>query len=376
MPCLRVAYLASSMQNLGGAERVKRAVLTQLNRAVFAPRALFLKEAGELGRQLTAQGVPTVELGIRRRTEFLKGLMRLFRHFRQQPVDILFTAEDKICMASAALARRFGVVPRYVVCFHGTRTWRGFTGGVHAFAVRSADKVVALSPRHKAFWQQYYHLHDNKITVIPNGIELERYHLLGEQEKAELRQQLGLVPHRITVGQVSFFKDSKNLPKGFVPVAKRVVESGVDAQFVLVGDGPERPALEESIWQHGLQTCFYLPGITNEPQLWYSILDVALMTSLTEAFPLTLIEAGASGVPVVATDVAGIPDIVAHGETGFLASPTELDKLAQYVVQLARDPELRQRMGAAGRQRALAEFDVKVMVERYAQMFREVAQRS
>jgi len=101
-----------------------------------------------------------------------------------------------------------------------------------------------------------------------------------------------------------------------------------------------------------------------------------LMTSLTEAFPLTVIEGMACGLPVVATEVAGIPDIVAHGETGFLALPTELDKLAQYEVQLARDAELRQRMGEAGRLRALAEFDVKVMVERYARMFKEVAQRS
>jgi len=83
----------------------------------------------------------------------------------------------------------------------------------------------------------------------------------------------------------------------------------------------------------------------------------------------------ACGLPVIATAVAGIPDIVVHGETGFLASPSELDKLAQYVILLAREPDLRQRMGAAGRKRALAEFDVNVMVERYTRMFREVAQR-
>lgn len=369
---IRIAYLASSMRNLGGAERVNRAVLTRMDRECFAPRAIFLKNAGELGSQLPRQGVPVVELGLSHRKQFLSGLMRLHRHLRQHPVEVLFTAEDKICMASAALLRRLKTAPRYVVCFHGTRTWRGYIGAIHAFAVRNADRVITLSQRHKQFWQQHYRLSDEKITVIPNGIELEKYFPRSPIEKAALRLQHGLQPDLLTVGLVAFFKDSKNLP-GFVEVAKEVVACGVAAQFVLVGDGPERASLEKAIQQCQMEAYFHLPGITQEPELWYAMFDMVLMTSLTEAFPLTVIEGMACGLPVVATEVAGIPDIVAHGETGFLALPTELDKLAQYVVQLARDAELRQRMGEAGRLRALAEFDVKVMVERYAQMFREVA---
>lgn len=361
------------MRNLGGAERVNRAVLEYLSRqSGFAPRAVFLKTAGDWGRLLPAQGVPIVELGISQRSQFLSGLRRLLLHLREQPVDILFTAEDKICMASAALLRRLRAIPRYVACFHGTRTWRGFIGAVHAFAVRSADKLVALSPRHKAFWQQHYRLPEEKLAIIPNGISLQKYRPMSGAEKAALRQQNCLAPNRFTAGLVAFFKDSKNLP-GFVQVARQVVDAGVDAQFVLVGDGPERGALEAAITQAQMEARFHLPGVTDSPETWYAMFDCALMTSITEAFPISLIEAMACGLPVVATDIAGIPDIVIHGETGFLAAPSELDKLAQYVVQLARDAELRQRMGAAGRRRALAEFDVQVMVERYDQMFREVA---
>ena len=363
------------MRNLGGAERVNCAVLEHLSQQPnFAPRALFLKEAGELGRLLSEKGISTIELGIQRRTQFVLGLRRLMRHFREQPADLLFTAEDKICMASAALLRRLRVIPRYVICFHGTRTWRGFIGTVHAFAVRSADKLVALSPRHKEFWQHHYQLPEEKLTVIPNGISLQRYRPMSEAEKATIRQQHHLSPIRFTAGLVTFFKHSKNLP-GFVQVARQVVDAGVDAQFVLVGDGPERSALETAIAEAHMEARFHLPGVTDCPESWYAMFDCALMTSITEAFPISLIEAMACGLPVIATAVAGIPDIVVHGETGFLASPSELDKLAQYVILLAREPDLRQRMGAAGRKRALAEFDVNVMVERYTRMFREVAQR-
>jgi len=371
---LQIAYLASSMRNRGGAERVNRAVLTQLNRDRFAPRAIFLKDAGELGRQLPQQGVPVVELGLSHRTQFLLGLARLFHHLRTNPVDILFTAEDKICMASAAFMRRLRAIPHYVVCLHGTRTWRGYIGMVHAFAMRSADRIVVLSERHKQFWQQHYPMPETRWCLIPNGIDLSKYLPRTPAEKAELRCQHGLHPERLTVGLVAFFKDSKNLP-GFVAVARKVIDRGVSAQFVLVGDGPERPALEQAIRTHQMQAHFHLPGVTQEPEQWYAMFDIVLMTSLTEAFPLTLIEAAACAVPAVATNIAGIPDIVVDGETGFLAPPTALDQLAEYVVQLARDTELRQRMGAVARQRALSEFDVRVMVARYADMFKQVASR-
>lgn len=375
MKCLRIAYLSSSMRNLGGAERVNRAVLEYLSQQPeFAPRAIFLKHAGELGHLLGNQGIPIVELGVRRRTEFLLGLRRLVRHLKEQPVDLLFTAEDKIGMASATILRRLRRVPRYVICFHGTRTWHGFIGAIHTSAVHSADMLVALSPRHKQFWQQHSKMPEDKFTIIPNGIPLHSFRAFSDAEKSAIRPQHHLAPNRFTVGLVAFFKDSKNLP-GFVQVARRVIDAKVDAQFVLVGDGPERPALEASIKQANLEERFRLPGTTDSPQQWYGIFDCALMTSTTEAFPITLIEAMACGLPVVATDIAGIPDIVVHGETGFLASPSELDKLAQYVIRLASDPELRQRMGTVGRKRALAEFDAKVMIERYARMFREVAQR-
>ncbi|MFN3690777.1 MAG: glycosyltransferase, partial [Fimbriimonadales bacterium] len=259
------------MRNLGGAERVNRAVLEYLcQQPGFAPRVIFLKNAGEWGRSLADQGVPAVELGVQRRTEFLLGLRRLVRHLKGQPVDLLFTAEDKICMASAAMLRRLRVVPCYVVCFHGTRTWRGFIGKVHAFAVRSADRLVTLSPRHQRFWQQHYRLPEEKFTVIPNGIPLHKYRPFSDAEKVSMRQQHHLSLDRFTAGLVAFFKDSKNLP-GFVQVARQVIDAGVDAQFVLVGDGPEREALETAIAEAHMEARFHLPGITDSPEIWYGM---------------------------------------------------------------------------------------------------------
>jgi glycosyltransferase involved in cell wall biosynthesis len=159
----------------------------------------------------------------------------------------------------------------------------------------------------------------------------------------------------------------------FVRVARLVIDAGIDAQFVLVGDGPERPAVEKAIADLSVAPHFLLPGTTTDSRKWYEAFDVALMTSSSsEAFPITLLEAMSVGLPVVATNVAGIPDIVIHGQTGFTAEPTDIQQLAHYLVVLARDFELRQQMGRAGFQRVLTEFNADLMVQRYAQLFEEL----
>ena len=350
-------------------------VLTRLQQNGFHSKAIFVKQAGAIGETLPAQGVEVKTIGVPSRSQFPTILACVLKELKKDRPHIVFTGEDRLCMAIAAIARRLKLTQRYVICFHNTRLPKDVGKLVHPFAVRTADAYMTLSERNKRFWQQYYLLPEDKIWVIPNGIPLDTALALSDEEKAQQRLERGLPQSRFIVGLVTFFKDFKNLP-GFVRVARQVMDAGVDAHFVLAGDGPERSQVEQAIEEMGLQARFHLPGLVKQATEWYPLFDLALMTSSSsEAFPLTLIEAMACGLPVVATDVAGIPDIVVHGETGFLAAPSELDKLAQYVVQLARDAELRQRMGEAGRRRALAEFDVQVMVERYAQMFREVVQR-
>jgi glycosyltransferase involved in cell wall biosynthesis len=374
MYTIRVAYFGSEMSDAGGAERVNFQILTQLDRGRFEPRAIFLKGTGEIGRTLIQHGVPIEVIGLRRRSGFLWAFMRVYRELNCRPVDILFTGEDRLCMAMAALLRRSKALPHYILCFHNTRLPSGVGRLIHPLAVQSADCLVMLSERNKRFWQAYYNLPDSRIRIIPNGIPLQRLAPLNSKQRQAQRQLKGLEPDKFTVGLVTFFKNFKNLP-GFVQVAHAVIAAGCEAQFALVGDGPDRPRIEQALDNWNMRSHFLLPGKVPDASQWYPLFDVALMTSSSsEAFPLTLIEAMACGLPVVATDVAGIPDIVVHGETGFLASPTELDRLADYVVQLARDSELRRRMGAAGRQRALAEFDTAVMVRRYAQLFEEVVQ--
>jgi glycosyltransferase involved in cell wall biosynthesis len=369
---IEVLYLASEMSSLGGAERVNFLVLTGLDRTRFRPRALFVKQASEIGQRLAQSGVPVETLHAYKRTHFPLVLIKTLSYLRACPVDIVFTAEDRIGMALATILRKRGVIPRYVLCFHNTRLHSGLGRIIHPLAVQSADRIVMLSERNKQFWLKYYLEIEDKITIINNGIMIGDAQPVSPEHRRQRRKELGLPPDKYTVGLVTFFKQFKNLP-AFVRVARLVTDAGIDAQFVLVGDGPERPTVEGAIADLSVAPHFLLPGTTTDSRKWYEAFDVALMTSSSsEAFPITLLEAMSVGLPVVATNVAGIPDIVIHGQTGFTAEPTDIQQLAHYLVVLARDFELRQQMGRAGFQRVLTEFNADLMVQRYAQLFEEL----
>jgi len=369
---IEVLYLASEMSSFGGAERVNFLVLTGLDRTRFRPRALFIKRAGEIGQRLVQSGVPVETLHASKRARFPLVLIKTLSYLRACPVDIVFTAEDRIGMALASILRKRGVISRYVLCFHNTRRHTGVGRLIHPLAVRSADRIVMLSERNKQFWLKHYPDIDSKISIVNNGIVIGDARPVSDERRRQRRTELGLHPDKYTVGLVTFFKQFKNLP-AFVRVARLVIDAGIDAQFVLVGDGPERPAVEKAIADLSVAPYFSLPGTTTDSRRWYEAFDVALMTSdSSEAFPMTLLEAMSVGLPVVATNVAGIPDIVVHGQTGFTAEPTDIQQLAHYLVQLARAPELRQQMGQAGYQRVLTEFNADLMVQRYGQLFEQL----
>jgi glycosyltransferase involved in cell wall biosynthesis len=139
---------------------------------------------------------------------------------------------------------------------------------------------------------------------------------------------------------------------------------------VLVGDGPERPAVLELGRRLGLADRVHLAGYRKELAGWYAAFDALLLTSANEGTPVAAIEALAAERPVVATRVGGVPAVVDDGETGFLAPAGDADALAERLTRLAADPELRGRMGRDGAERMRARFSIERMVDEVEAVYR------
>jgi glycosyltransferase involved in cell wall biosynthesis len=206
-----------------------------------------------------------------------------------------------------------------------------------------------------------------RVVTIHNGIDMNRQ--FPDRETA--RRALGLDPRRPAVGMVGRLSRQK-APEDFLRVAVLVARKVPATTFVVVGDGPLRSQLEQLAASQGIGASTRFLGFRDDVPLVLAALDVFLLTSLWEGFPLTILEAMATGKPVVATTVSGVPEVVEHGVTGFLTPPKRVEQLATHVVTLLRDSALAQKMGQAGRHRIEKCFTLDQMIAQLTDLYHEL----
>jgi glycosyltransferase involved in cell wall biosynthesis len=153
---------------------------------------------------------------------------------------------------------------------------------------------------------------------------------------------------------------------------RRVTVSVPNVRLVLAGDGPQRSEIESLIAQLGLADHVRLLGTRRDIARLLSAADVFLLTSISEGIPLTVIEAMAAGIPVVATDVGGVAELVKHGTTGYLAAAQDAAGIADHIVRLSRYPEWARDLGRNAAKRAFGEFAEERMHESYDRLYREM----
>ncbi len=156
---------------------------------------------------------------------------------------------------------------------------------------------------------------------------------------------------------------------------KLLRDGGVDACLCMVGDGPDRERVEELASELGVMRHCLFPGYQEEVGPFFGAFDVFVLPSGNEGTPVTAIEALATGCPVVATRVGGVPDVVRDGQDGLLVEPGAVDELAERLGRLAADPDLRKSLGAASRERMLLRYGVDRLVGDVDRLYRELLRK-
>ncbi len=367
---IRVWFMRTELDKIGGAERVISKVMLHLPRPDFEPVGVWLYDAGGYGEVLQQQGILTYQRLARSRFDLRLGI-RLIRLARRHPPDVLLTTENALACFWAGVLKRLRLTKSLVIAFHITRIARRSYQIALRLSAPIADRLVVLTPTHQNYWQSLLRCPPERFVIIPNGVDTNYY--IPVSDKVSLRRQLGLPVNACIIGLVAYFKPVKNLPL-FVEVASRLAGRFEHLHFVLVGDGSEKEKVVQAIRQRHLESLFTLPGACDDPREWHQAFDILLLTSRSEAMPVTILEANSCGVPAVATQVGGVPDLIRHGETGFIAPPDDADALAQWVAQLVQDDTRRRAMGEAARQWVEQEFSLRTMLRRYTQLFRSLGQ--
>lgn len=208
------------------------------------------------------------------------------------------------------------------------------------------------------------------IEVLPNFVDTDAFAPAEGPNGRCLAQLFGSEEHALTLIHVSNFRSVKRAPD-VVDIFARVARE-VPARLLMIGDGPERSTCETRLRESGLASRARFLGMQERFADLLARTDVFLLPSATESFGLAALEAQSCGVPVVASDVGGIPEVVRHGETGLLAPVGDTEAMAAAVLSLARDDERRRAMATAARARALAHFREGPVVDRYEAWYRRV----
>ena len=227
--------------------------------------------------------------------------------------------------------------------------------------------MIALSELQRAELVEHRIAPPERIRIVPLGLDLARFDGL---DRAAARTTLGEPADAflvVAIGRLVAIKRIDRLVRAFATLAERVPA----ARLAIVGDGAERAGLEALVAQLGLGGRVRFAGWQSDTPAWHAAADVVALSSDREGTPLTLIEAAAAGRPVVATGVGGVADVVDDGRTGFIVAPDDEAGMAERLERLARDPDLRLRLGAAAPARAEA-FAAARLVDDLDRLYREI----
>ena len=305
---------------------------------------------------------------------------KLARLIQQTRPQILHTHTAKAGAVGrlAALVAGRARPPIVLHTFHG-HVLHGYfdpfrTAGFRALErllARTSTALVAVSPQVRDDLVRLGVARRKQFAVVRLGIELEERVAAGDGLRGESRRLLGIGGDRFVVGWIGRMTEVKGTDH-VLRAFRHLRESGVDACLCLVGDGPDRPTLERRAHHLGIMRDTLFLGFQQDVAPFYAAFDALLLPSLNEGTPVSAIEALAAGCPVVATRVGGVPDVVRDGEDGFLVDSGAVSELAAGLARLAEDPELRRRMGAAGRARVLGRYGVERLVDETDLLYRSL----
>jgi glycosyltransferase involved in cell wall biosynthesis len=353
---------------VGGAE----VLVARLARRLRDPyRFCFacIDELGTLGEELRDEGF-LVDLIERRPGVDWRLPLRLARHFARRRVALLHAHQYTpffYALTSRLLYRRSPIL----FTEHGR--WvpdypRRKRIVANRLLLQRRDRVVGVGEAVRQALIVNEGIPARRVGVVYNGVDLSPYR--HPVERTAIRRELGLMDQDFVLIQVARLVPIKD-HLTVLRVVQRVAREMPRVRLVLVGEGPEEKAIREFVTQNKLEEHGCLLGLRSDVPRLLAAADVFLLTSINEGIPLTVIEAMAAGLPVVATDVGGVAEVVRQGETGLLAPAGDVEALARHVLALA-SREGRERLGCAGRELAFAQFSEDKMIASYDRLYREM----
>ena len=376
----KVLHVVHSLQ-VGGLENGLVNLLNRLDAERFKQIVCCLTSGGKFAARINVPRVDLIELNMPT-TRFRFPLVRLAKLFRTLSPDIVHTRGWPT--VDAAFAASLARVNHIVHGEHGREhsdadgtNWK--RNQIRRVVGHLVDRYVIVCDFFRPWLTETCGVGNDKIVYIPNGVDTQKFHPLGTsiptdaaEARRQLRHQLGLSAESLlvgTVGRLDPVKDFPTLMRGF----QQSKDNYPDAKLVIIGDGPLKSDLARLSQELRLDGAVLWLGERRDIPELLLCFDVFVQTSIFEGMSNTILEAMATGLPIVATETGGNPELVRNGENGTLIRVGDVEGLAQTLKRYLGDAVLRRNHGLNSRTRALNHFDLSLMATRYAEMYEALA---
>src|SRR4051794_23296963 len=374
---MRVVLLIDALSPTGGGERLAMQIALRLDPERFQ-RTLCVSRwtEADMGRtgvpaaitQLGEAGVELMRLD-RGSPLDVPAWRPLWKRMRAGEVDLVHAHKFGSNVWAAALARTAGVP---VVITH-EHNWSYEGQSLRRFLdrqliARRSDAFMAVSQENLRRMIDDEGIDPAKLMFIANGVP----RLNGTSSGSDLRAELGIAPGDPVIGTVAVLREEKAVHL-LVQAAAELVPAFPGLKVLVAGDGPERERLEALAAELGVADAFRWLGMRNDVPRVIEAFDVAVLSSIWEGSPLSVMEFMQAGKPVVATRVGGVPELVEDGVTGLLVDPGDASGFAAAVARLLREPGFRAEAGRGARERQQSDFDLDLMVRRLETVYERLS---
>ena len=362
---VKVAHVVHQL-DVGGLERVVINLIKHMPRDRWAPSLYCLRAGGILVEELIADGYPV------RHFDKQDGLSislfpRIARTMRDDGIQIVH------CHNYGALL--YGAIASRMAKTRGTvYTAHGVYSGVRLAKLRAArmvpvDKILAVSDDARDEMLALGRLRASDVSTLPNGIDTSVFNT--NNDAAGLREELGLAQDAPVFGIVARLSPEK-MHQTLLEAFAKLLQTIPSARLLIIGDGPIRSELESSAETLGVMGPAVFLGERKDVPRLLKAFDVFVLASRLEGLSLTLLEAAATGLPIVATDVGGNSEVVVDGKTGRIVPSGDAAALADAMAEVAADLRRAREMGRAGRQRIEDYYSLTAMVRQYETVYDEL----
>ncbi|MBM4124503.1 MAG: glycosyltransferase [Nitrospira sp.] len=362
---------------LGGAQRQLASYLEHLDRTKWEPEVVTLDTLDKFFEpEIRRLGVPITFLNPHCRFATLGVVGQLVRHLYRSPCEVLHSWLHH-AVALGAIAGTLVGIPTVVGSLRSGRPGRfpwfypKWQRGIDVLTAPLQTRLIVNSNAVRREHRRWAFVRDRKLLTVYNGVEADELSVPDGSARDQLKAGLQVSADSPCVGIVGRLSREKDHAT-FLKAAAAIARVRPDTRFLIVGDGPMRGTIEGGIERLGLTGLAFVLGERRDVPALMELMDVLVLTSVTEGMPNVLLEAAVTGTPAVTTAAGGSAEVVVDGVTGFVTPCGDAEAVAQRVLTLLGDAGLRGRMGAAAVARVKACFSADQTSAQIAACYEEV----